>query len=138
MKLNVLKLAKWTGILFGVVLVFAAVSEVVDPGGAERRMEEKRAKQEQRQAAETAAKKLKQAEEAAARQKEKAAEQADPVFQHGFAVGFTVARSGAVKPTADELDAHARRAAQHLGEQGGMGFKMQWKNGFWAGWSKGG
>lgn len=135
MKLNVLKLAKWTGILFGVALVFAAVSEVVDPGGAERRMQEK---QEQR-AAETAAKKLKQAEEAAERKKAQAAAQSevDPVFKHGFAVGFAAARSGSVKPTADQLDAHARRAATHLGEQGGMGFKMQWKNGFWAGWSKG-
>lgn len=59
------------------------------------------------------------------------------VFAHGFNVGFTLAKSGAVKPTSDEVDAYARQSANALNDEGGMGFKMQWKDGFWAGWNRG-
>lgn len=61
----------------------------------------------------------------------------DPVYAHGFQVGYTLAKSGAVKPSAAELEAHARRAAMHLKETGGLGFKTQWKSGFDTGWRAG-
>ena len=60
-----------------------------------------------------------------------------PVYRHGFQVGITLAKSGMVHPTADELDACARQAAIALREECGLGFKMQWKAGFEAGWRKG-
>ena len=123
MKSTLLKFAKWGGIAFGVLFALGVVISIVDPEGVKRREAERQAAQKQ-SASESkgvGSKKTK----------------VDPVWKHGYAVGFVSAKSGAVKPTADELDAHARRAAQELGEQGGMGFKMQWKNGFWAGWSKG-
>lgn len=59
-----------------------------------------------------------------------------PVYRHGFQVGITLAKSGMVHPTAEELDAYARQAASELKEEGGLGFKMQWKSGFEAGWRK--
>jgi hypothetical protein len=60
----------------------------------------------------------------------------DPISQHGFSVGYTLAQSGMVRPTASELDAYATQAARQLRESGD-GFKMQWKSAFWAGWAKG-
>jgi hypothetical protein len=48
-----------------------------------------------------------------------------------------MAKSGAVKPTSAQVDAYARQSANALGHKGGLGFKMQWKDGFWVGWSKG-
>ena len=62
---------------------------------------------------------------------------ADPVFEHGFRVGYGMAKTGMIKPSGNELDAMARQAAMQIGDRGGLGFKMQWKNAFWAGWSKG-
>lgn len=61
----------------------------------------------------------------------------DPVYQHGFQVGYTLAKSGMVKPSPAEIDAAARQAALELRESGGMGFKMQWKSGFDSGWRAG-
>ena len=61
----------------------------------------------------------------------------DPVFEHGFRVGFGMAKSGMVKPSSAELDAMARQAALQMGHKGGLGFKMPWKDGFLYGWSQG-
>ena len=61
----------------------------------------------------------------------------DPVYLHGYQVGYTLAKSGMVKPTAEQLDANARQAALALKDPGGLGFKMQWKSGFDHGWRAG-
>jgi hypothetical protein len=61
----------------------------------------------------------------------------DPIFEHGFRVGYGMAKTGMVKPDGANLDAMARKAALQMGHSGGLGFKMQWKQGFAAGWSQG-
>jgi len=88
--------------------------------------------------------KKEQAERRAARQaadaEKKAAskESHSKIQQHGFAVGMTLAKSGMKKPSSDEADAMARKAALELGEDADLGFKTVWKQMFWLGWSKGG
>lgn len=61
----------------------------------------------------------------------------DPVFKDGFTVGFMMARTGAKKPSAADVDAMARQSAFRAGSKGELGYKMQWKNGFWMGWNQG-
>jgi len=61
----------------------------------------------------------------------------DPVWKHGFGVGYSLAKSGMVRPTYDELDAYSRQAAKTLRFEAGDGFKMHWKSGFDAGWRRG-
>jgi hypothetical protein len=61
----------------------------------------------------------------------------DPVFEHGFRVGFGMAKTGMVKPNSSQLDALSRQAALQMGREGGLVFKMPWKDGFAAGWSQG-
>jgi hypothetical protein len=61
----------------------------------------------------------------------------NPVFDHGFRVGFGMAKAGMVKPTSAQVDAMSRQAALQMGREGGLVFKMPWKDGFWAGWSQG-
>lgn len=107
-----MKLLKWAGIVFGVLVLLGMVISVVDPEGAKERA-------------------------AARKQKAAASAKSDPVFTHGFQVGYVLAKSGAVKPSADEVDAMARKSALELGNDGGLGFKMTWKQAFWAGWNKG-
>lgn len=83
---------------------------------------------------------IKENEAAAAKRKaEKAGEDegSKRIVQHGFTTGYTMAKLGAVKPSADQVDALARKAANELGDNGGLGFKMQWRNAFWNGWNKG-
>lgn len=111
-----MKLVKWAGIAFGVLVLLGMVINVVDPEGVKRRAEK------------AAAIEAKNAESKAA---------SDKVFQHGFVVGHSMAKSGAVKPSSDEVDAMARKSALELGSEGGTGFKMHWKQAFWAGWNKG-
>lgn len=88
--------------------------------------------------------KKEQAERRAARQaaeaeKKSASKEAhSKIQQHGFAVGMTLAKSGMKKPSGDEADAMARKAALELGENADLGFKTVWKQMFWRGWSKGG
>lgn len=60
------------------------------------------------------------------------------IQEHGFAVGMTLAKSGMKKPSSDEADSMARKAALELGEDADLGFKAAWKRMFWLGWSKGG
>ncbi len=62
---------------------------------------------------------------------------ADPVFEHGFRVGFGMAKAGMVKPNSQQLDALARQAALQMKHPGGLVFKMPWKDGFAFGWSQG-
>jgi hypothetical protein len=61
----------------------------------------------------------------------------DPILEHGFRVGYGMAKTGMVKPDSAQLDAMARQAALQMGHSGGLGFKMQWKQGFSIGWSQG-
>jgi hypothetical protein len=61
----------------------------------------------------------------------------DPVWEHGYRVGFGMAKTGMVKPNSEQLDALARQAALQMGNKGGLAFKMPWKNGFAAGWMQG-
>lgn len=63
--------------------------------------------------------------------------EADPIFEHGFRVGYGMAKTGMVKPDNAQLDAMARKSALQMGHSGGLGFKMQWKQGFSIGWSQG-
>lgn len=67
----------------------------------------------------------------------RAAVKLGPATDHGLLAGYTMAKRGVPKPTDAELDSYARQAAQSLGDPGGIGFKMEWKNAFWAGWMKG-
>jgi hypothetical protein len=60
------------------------------------------------------------------------------IAQHGFEIGFGAASVGIKKPSSDEVDALCRRAASDLDEKATWGFKMIWKDGFWAGWKSGG
>lgn len=60
------------------------------------------------------------------------------IQQHAFNTGMASARAGLKKPTSDEVDAIARKAAAQLGEQPDLGFKTVWKQMFWEGWRKGG
>jgi len=60
-----------------------------------------------------------------------------PIFDHGFRVGYGMAKTGMVKPDSAQLDAMARQSALQMGHSGGLGFKMQWKQGFSVGWSQG-
>jgi hypothetical protein len=115
------RVLKWIGIVFGGLFVLGLIIQVVDPEGTKRR-------QEEREKAAAASPKA---------AKDKSDKDIDPVFKHGFQVGYVLAKGGTVKPSSDEVDAMARQAANALGEPGGLGFKMQWKNAFWAGWNKG-
>jgi hypothetical protein len=116
------RVLKWGGIFLGCMFVLGMVISIVDPEGTKARREER-----ERNAG--------QAETTPAAKGGKSG--VDPVFDHGFKVGFFLAKSGHKKPDAAEVDAMARKSALELGDSGGMGFKMQWKNGFWMGWNKG-
>lgn len=120
MKKVFLRIAKWGGIGFAALLALTVVMQIVDPEGM------KKARDDNAKASAARAEK-------AAASKEKT----DKVFQHGFLTGFTLAKDGAVKPNGDQVDALARKAAKALEDEGGLGFKMQWKDGFWMGWNKG-
>lgn len=109
-----------TGAGFVLLCLLTVLMLVFDPDGMKAAMEQNKAAAEQRKA-----------------RKEADDEGSKRIVQHGFTKGYTMAKLGAVKPSADEVDALARKAANELGDNGGMGFKMQWKNAFWNGWSKG-
>jgi hypothetical protein len=64
-------------------------------------------------------------------------QKSDPIFEHGFRVGYGMAKTGMIKPDSAQLDAMARQSALQMGHSGGLGFKMQWKQGFSFGWSQG-
>lgn len=120
MKTVFFRIAKWGGVGFAALLALTVVMQIVDPEGMKKAREDN-------------------AKAAAARAEKAAASKdaTDKVFKHGFVSGYTLAKDGAVKPSGDQVDALARQAAKSLGDEGGLGFKMQWKDGFWAGWNKG-
>jgi hypothetical protein len=120
MKSVLLKVAKWGGIAFALLLLLTVIMQLVDPEGMKKAREENSARAEKRK-------------ESAA----KGEESTDRIFKHGFTTGFTLAKGGAVKPSSDQVDAMARQAANALKESGGLGFKMAWKDAFWMGWNKG-
>ena len=61
----------------------------------------------------------------------------DPRWEHGYRVGFGMAKAGMLKPNSSQLDALARQAALQMGHDGGLIFKTPWKQGFRAGWMQG-
>ena len=120
MKKTLIRIAKWSAIAFAGLLALGVVIQIVDPEGAKRRAEERNAKR-------------------AATASEKPAAEAtqSKCFMHGFVLGHTMARDGAKKPTADDVDALARRSRKAL-EEGGSAFNpYEWKDAFWLGWNKG-
>ena len=109
--LPLIKIGKWAGIAFAGMLVVLIIMMYLDPEGMKKIREEnaKGSKTEN-----------------------------DPSFLHGFTTGFAMAKGGAVKPNSDQVDALARRAANELGDSGGVNFiKQNWKTAFWLGWNKG-
>lgn len=101
--------------IFVSLIALGALISVLDPEGTKRRDEESKAREEQKSKD----------------------SKPDAVFVHGYQVGYSMAKSGKVKPNSEEVDALARQSANALKHEGGAAFKIQWKNGFWAGWSKG-
>lgn len=122
-----LKIGMWIGGGFAVLLALTLVMEVVDPEGMKKSREEaaKMAEERQQRAGE------RKAEADASKGSQ------NRVVQHALMTGFLMAKGGAIKPNSEQLDALARRAANELGDEGGLGFKMQWKGAFWMGWNKG-
>ena len=124
--LPLLKIAKWAGIVFAGMLAVSMVMTYLEPEAAKKIREENNAK--------AAAERLANRKAEPKRSKTKN----DPCFTHGFMTGFSMATGGAVKPNSDQVDALARRAANELGDSGGVDFnKYNWKTAFWAGWNKG-
>ena len=118
--------------LFVSLFLLGVAVRVLDPEGTAQRQKESAERRAERDA--------RNAELRAANEEKKAAskEAHSKIQQHGFAVGMTLAKSGMKKPTSDEADAMARKAALELGEDADLGFKTVWKQMFWLGWSKGG
>lgn len=114
-----MKILKLVGIVLACMFLLGTVINIVDPEGAKRRREQS----------------AKPAKQTAEVKKDSVA--SDPVFTHGYQVGYVLAKSGSIKPSAEELDAMARKSALELGESGGLGFKTAWKQAFWMGWNKG-
>ena len=119
-------------VLVALLIVVEIGGRTLDPEGWAQRKKER--------AERRAEEKAKQAEVRAADAEKKAASKDAhrKIQQHGFAVGMTLAKSGMKKPSSDEADAMARKAALELGEDAGLGFKTVWKQMFWMGWRKGG
>ena len=115
-----LKIGMWIGGVLVVLLSLAWVMEVVDPEGMKEARNEMQKRAEERSVEANASK---------ARQ--------DQIVRHAITTGYLMAKGGAIKPNSDQLDALARRSANELGEEGGLGFKMQWEGAFWTGWNKG-
>ena len=61
----------------------------------------------------------------------------NPAFEAGFTVGFLMAKTGELKPSAEQVDAMARKQAFEAGDKGGRAYAFNWKTGFWMGWSSG-
>ena len=123
------KWLKRIGIGFAVLVALSIVVDLagmtLDPEGWAKRKQEQAERRAARQAAD-------------AEKKAASKEAHSKIQQHGFAVGMTLAKSGMKKPSSDEADAMARKAALELGEDANLGFKTVWKQMFWLGWSKGG
>jgi acetylornithine/succinyldiaminopimelate/putrescine aminotransferase len=120
MKKTLIRVAAFGGIAFALLLALTVVMEIVDPEGMKKAREENAA-----------------AAEARAEKREAADQKHESIHKHGFVTGYELAKRGAVKPTSAEVDALARKAALSLNDEGGAGFKAQWKDGFWLGWNKG-
>jgi hypothetical protein len=121
------RLAVGFAAFIAVMVALGWLISVLDPEGTKRRQQE----------SEAYAAKKEEAAKAAKAQEEKSATSSEFIYKHGFAIGYQMAKNGDVKPGSDQVDAFARKAAKALNDGGGMGFKMVWKDGFWAGWSKG-
>lgn len=69
---------------------------------------------------------------AAAKQQSKDGEM---IFQKAYVVGRTMARSGAIKPNAAQIDALSRMAQTQAGDnRSRLWFKQYFEAGFWEGW----
>ena len=112
-------------VLVALSIVVDVASRTLDPEGWAKRRQE----YEERRAAR---------QSATSEQKAASKEAHKKIQQHGYSVGMVLAKSGAKKPSSDEADAMARKAALELGEDADLGFKTVWKQMFWLGWSKGG
>lgn len=57
------------------------------------------------------------------------------IFQKAYVVGRTMARSGATKPNAEQIDALSRMAQTKAGDTRSRSwFKQYFEAGFWEGW----
>jgi hypothetical protein len=107
---------KIAGLVFAGLMVLGFLIQVVDPEGVKRRAEE--------------------------RKNSKPAKKASVADQPGFTTGFlegSLRKSkGFKKPSGDDLDAMARRAASDNGveESKRSAFVGTYKDAFWAGWSR--
>lgn len=114
------KLLKIAGLglagLFVGLMALGLLIQVVDPEGVKRREEERKNR--------TPAKKASVADQ--------------PGFTTGFLEGGLRKSKGFKKPSADDLDALARKAASDNGVEEGKrsAFVGTYKDAFWAGWSK--
>jgi len=110
------KMLKIAGLVFAGLMVLGFLIQVVDPEGVKRRAEE--------------------------RKNSKPAKKASVADQPGFTTGFlegSLRKSkGFKKPSGDDLDAMARRAASDNGveESKRSAFVGTYKDAFWAGWSR--
>lgn len=61
--------------------------------------------------------------------------EAKEIMSRAFVVGKTMAKSGAVKPTAKQIDAMSRAAHEKMGNtRSQRWFKQYFESGFWEGW----
>ena len=110
------KLLKIAGAVFAGLVALGFLIQVVDPEGVNRRAEE--------------------------RKNRKPAKKASVADQPGFTMGFLEGSlrktKGFQKPTFDELDAIARKAAYDNGVEEGKrsAFVGTYKDAFWHGWSR--
>lgn len=73
------------------------------------------------------------AEQAAAAKQE--SKDGQEIMQKAYVVGRTMARSGAIKPNAEQIDALSRIAQTKAGDtRSRMWFKQYFEAGFWEGW----
>jgi len=123
MKRILIRCAAAAGIGFALLCALTVALTVLDPEGMKAARERSKAAKAARADQKLAKKSLD--------------ESGQKIVRHAFTKGYTMAKLGAVKPSSDEVDALARRAANELGDNGGLGFKTQWKSAFWNGWNKG-
>jgi hypothetical protein len=115
-----------------------AIQIVVPKETLERWDAESKERSEKRDAQRQADAKERDQKRAAQQNSKQPNEGTQRIAQHGFQVGFMAASGGLQKPTSDQVDALCRRAAAELEDKATWGFKMVWKDGFWAGWKQGG
>ena len=110
------KMLKIAGVVFAGLMVLGFLIQVVDPEGVKRRADERKNRKPAKKAS--------------------VADQ--PGFTTGFLEGSLRKSKGFKKPSADDLDAMARRAASDNGVEEGKrsAFVGTYKDAFWAGWSR--